>query len=77
MSAPPDKEYTEMNIMMVAAVAGHGSNPALPSHEGAMFCLFLGIAGMMLLTAAALMVRREAPRGAVRYARSHRRTNGL
>ena len=77
MSAPPDKEYTEMNIMMVAAVAGHGSNPALPSHEGAMFCLFLGIAGMMLLTAAALMVRREAPRCAVRYARSHRRTNGL
>ncbi len=65
-----------MNIMMVAA-AGQGSNPALPSHEGMLFCLFLGIAGMMLLTAAGLMVRREQPRGAVRYARSHRRTNGL
>jgi hypothetical protein len=77
MSAPPDKEYTEMNIMMVAAVAGQGVNPALPSQEGMLFCLFLGIAGMMLLTAAGLMVRREAPRGAVRYARSHRRTNGL
>jgi hypothetical protein len=66
-----------MNIMMAAAVAGQGHNPALPTHEGALFCLFLGIAGMMLLTAAALMVRREAPRDAVRYARSHRRTNGL
>lgn len=77
MSAPPDKEYTEMNIMMVAAAAGHGINPALPSQEGMLFCLFLGIAGMMLLTAAGLMVRREAPRHAVRYARSHRRTNGL
>lgn len=66
-----------MNIMMVAAVAGQGSNPGLPCQEGSLFCLFLGIAGMMLLTAAALMVRREAPRGAVRYARSHRRTDGL
>lgn len=66
-----------MNIMMVAAVAGHGSNPALPSHEGTLFCLFLGIAGMMLLTAAALMVRRETSRHEVRYARLHRRTNGL
>lgn len=66
-----------MNIMMAAAVAGQGANPALPSHEGFLFCLFLGIAGMMLLTAAALMVRREAPRDAVRCARSHRRTNGL
>jgi len=66
-----------MNIMMVAAVAGQGSNPALPSHEGMLFCLFLGIAGMMLLSAAAMIVRREVPRDAVRYARSHRRTNGL
>ena len=65
-----------MNIMMVAASAGQGINPALPSHEGMLFSLFLGIAGMMMLTAAALMVRREAPRHAVRYARSHRRTNG-
>jgi hypothetical protein len=66
-----------MNIMMVAAVAGQGINPALPSHEGMLFSLFLGIAGVMLLTAAALMVRKEAPKHAVRYARSHRRTNGL
>ena len=66
-----------MNIMMAAAVAGHGSNPSLPSHEGTLFCLFLGIAGLMMLTAAALIVRREAPRDAVRYARLHRRTNGL
>lgn len=66
-----------MNIMMAAAVAGHGNNPGLPCHEGTLFCLFLGIAGLMLLTAAALIVRREAPRDAVRYARSHRRTNGL
>lgn len=66
-----------MNMMMVAAAAGHGSNPGLPSHEGTLFCLFLGIAGMMLLSAAALIVRRESPRHVVRYARSHRRTNGL
>ena len=66
-----------MNIMMVAAVAGQGINPALPSQEGILFSLFLGIAGVMLLSAAALMVRREVPRHAVRYARSHRRTNGL
>ena len=67
-----------MNIMMIAAAAGQGINPALSvSHEGLLFSLFLGIAGMMLLTAAALMVRREAPRHAVRYVRSHRRTNGL
>ena len=66
-----------MNIMMAAAVAGQGINPALPSQEGMLFSLFLGVAGVMLLTAAALMVRREAPKHAVRYARSHRRTNGL
>lgn len=66
-----------MNIMMVAAVAGQGLNSPMASHEGTLFCLFLGIAGMMLLTAAALIVRREMPRDAVRYARSHRRTNGL
>lgn len=66
-----------MNMMMVAAAAGQGINPALPSQEGFLFCLFLGIAGVMLLSAAALIVRREAPRHAVRYARSHRRTNGL
>lgn len=66
-----------MNIMMAAAVAGHGSNPGLPAHEGTFFCLFLGVAGIMLLTAAALMVRREATRHEVRYARLHRRTNGL
>jgi hypothetical protein len=66
-----------MNIMMVAAAAGHGINPGLPSHEGMLFTLFLAVAGMMLLTAAALMVRREAPTHVVRYARSHRRTNGL
>jgi len=66
-----------MNIMMAAAVAGHGSNPALPSHEGALFCVFLGIAGVMLLSAAALIVRKETTRHEVRYARLHRRTNGL
>jgi len=31
----------------------------------------------MLLTAAALIVRRGAPRDAVRYGRSQRRTDGL
>lgn len=66
-----------MNIMMAAAVAGHGTNPGLPCHEGTLFCLFLGIAGVMLLSAAALLVRREATRHEVRYARLHRRTNGL
>ena len=67
-----------MNIMMVAAVAGHGNNPGLPCQESGLFCLFLAIAGVMLLTAAALIVRREGSRNdAVRYARSHRRTNGL
>jgi hypothetical protein len=66
-----------MNIMMVAASTGQGINPALPSHEGILFTLFLGVAGIMLLTAAALLVRREAPRHAVRYARSHRRADGF
>ena len=66
-----------MNIMMAAAVAGQGINTPMPSHEGLLFSLFLGVAGMMMLTAAALMVRRETTRHAVRYARSHRRTNGL
>jgi hypothetical protein len=66
-----------MNIMMVAAVAGHGTNPGLPSQEGALCCLFLAVAGLMLLTAAALIVRREGSNHVVRYARSHRRTNGL
>jgi len=66
-----------MNIMMVAAAAGHGTNPGLPSQEGMLFTLFLAIAGMMLLSAAALMVRRESPRHVVRYVRSHSRTNGL
>lgn len=66
-----------MNIMMAAAVAGHGTNPGLPSHESTMICLFLGIAGVMLLSAAAMIVRREASRHEVRYARLHRRTNGL
>ncbi len=63
--------------MMAAAVAGQGINTPMPSHEGMLFSLFLGIAGLMMLTAAGLMVRREVPRHAVRYARSHRRTNGL
>ena len=66
-----------MNIMMAAAVAGQGINSSLPSHEGMLFSLFLAVAGTMLLTAAALMVRRDTTRHAVRYARSHRRTNGL
>lgn len=64
--------------MMVAAATGaQSAYPALPSHEGALFSLFLGVAGLMLITAAALMVRREAPRHAVRYARSRRDPNGL
>jgi len=66
-----------MNIMMVAAAGHQGIHPALPANEAALFTLFLAVAGMMLLTAAALMVRHEAPERAVRYARSHRRTNGL
>lgn len=66
-----------MNIMMIAASTGQGINPALPSHEGMLFSLFLGIAGLMMLTAAALMVRREAPKQAVRYTRSNRPTYGL
>ena len=64
-----------MNIMMIAAAAGQGINPALPSHEAMLFTLFLGVAGMMLLTVAALWS--APPRHAVRYARSHRRANGL
>ena len=66
-----------MNIMMAAAVTGQGINSPMPSHEGLLLTLFLGVAGLMLLTAAAMMVRRETSRHAVRYARSHRRTNGL
>lgn len=66
-----------MNIMMAAAAAGQGVNASLSSKEGMLFSLFLGVAGIMLLTAAALMVRREAPRHAVRYVRSQRRANGL
>jgi hypothetical protein len=64
-----------MNIMMIAAAAGHGTNPGLPSNEGMMFTLFLGIAGMMLLTAAGLMVRRQERRHTVRYVRSNRRAH--
>ena len=66
-----------MNIMMAVAVTGQGINSPMPSHEGMLFSLFLGIAGLMLITAAGLMVRRETTRHAVRYARAHRRTNGL
>ncbi len=66
-----------MNMMMAAAAAGQGINPGLPSQEGLLFALFLGIAGLMLLTAAALMVRRDESRHVVRYARSHRRLNGF
>jgi hypothetical protein len=66
-----------MNITMAAAVAGQGINSPLPSHEGMLFALFLAVSGMMLLTAAVLVVRRESARDAVRYARSHRRTNGF
>ena len=66
-----------MNIMMAAAITGQGINSPLQSHEGLLFALFLSVAGMLMLTAAALMVRRETTRHAVRYARSQRRTNGL
>lgn len=66
-----------MNYMIVAAAAGRGTNPGLPCSEATMFCVFLGLAGLMLLTAAAMIVRREAPRDAVRYGRSQRRTDGL
>ena len=62
-----------MNYMMVAAVAGRGNNPGLPCSEGMMFCLFLGIAGLMLLTAAALIVRREAPSVSLPVSKASRR----
>jgi hypothetical protein len=65
-----------MNIMIVAAATRGGINPTLPSHEGMLFTLFLVVAGLMLLTAAALMVNREAPPHAVRYCRSRRDPNG-
>jgi hypothetical protein len=62
------------NIMLASAVMGQGINTPLPSHEGMLFALFLGVAGMLMLTAAVLMVRRETTRHAVRYARTHRRS---
>lgn len=64
-----------MNIAMIAAATGQGINPALPSHEGMLFSLFLAVAGVVLLTAAALWS--AAPRQAVRYVRSRRGPNGL
>ena len=67
-----------MNIMMVAAAQGQGINPGVPASETSFVCLFLAVSGVMLLTAAALLVRREEPKAVrVRYARSRRATNGL
>ena len=65
-----------MNIMMVAASTGLGMNPALPANQGMALCFFLATAGVMLLSAAALMVTAEQPRHAVRYARVKRGPNG-
>jgi hypothetical protein len=62
------------NVMLANAIAGQGINSPLPSHEGMLFALFLGVAGMLMLTAAVLMVRRDSARHAVRYARTHRRS---
>lgn len=66
-----------MNMMMVAAAAGQGVNPALPSQDGMMFSLFLAAAGMMLLTAAAQMVRKEARVRVVLYTRARRDLNNF
>ena len=62
--------------MMVAAATRGGINPTLPSNEGLLFTLFLCVAGLMMLTAAALMVTKDSPRHAVRYCRSRRDPNG-
>ena len=66
-----------MNLMMIAASAGQGGNPGLPSQEGMLFSLFLAVAGVMLLTAAALMVRNGTPAQGVRYTRARRDLNGF
>lgn len=66
-----------MNIMMIAAGRGMGVNPGLSPHEGILFSAFLALAGLMLLTAAALLVRRGAPRHAARYARPRFESEGL
>ena len=66
-----------MNMMMVAAVSGHGINSGLPSNEGIMFSLFLAVAGLMLLPAAALMVRTGHSDQAMRYTRSRRDLSNL
>jgi len=65
-----------MNIMMVAASTGLGMNPGLPANEGMLLVFFLGTAGVMLLTAGALLLKAEQPRHAVRYARARRGPNG-
>ena len=65
-----------MNIMMVAASTGLGLNPGLPANETALLVFFLGSAGIMLLTAAALLLRSDCTPHAVRYARARRSSNG-
>jgi hypothetical protein len=65
-----------MNIMMVAASTGLGMNPGLPTNEGILLVFFLASAGVMLLSAAALIVKSEQPKHAVRYARARRVSNG-
>lgn len=70
--------YTHaMNMMMVAASAGQGVNPGLPSQEAMMFTVFLAVAGVVLLTAAALMVRSGNPSHALRYTRARRDLNNF
>jgi len=66
-----------MNIMMVAASAGQGINPTLPMQEGALFVLFLGVAGLALLSVGGALLLREHPHALARYTRSRRGPNGL
>ena len=66
-----------MNMMMVAAAAGQGVNPALPSQDGVLFPFFLALAGVMLLTAAAQMVRKSAQTRVLLYTRARRDLNNF
>lgn len=66
-----------MNMMMVAAAAGQGVNPALPSQDGMLFSFFLALAGIMLLTAAAHMARKGSQTRVVLYTRARRDLNNF
>lgn len=66
-----------MNMMMVAAATGQGINPALPSQDGMMFPFFLALAGLMLLTAAAHMLRKGSQTRVVLYTRARRDLNNF